>query len=81
MPCILQTKFQPAKLFNLESPRCQQDSHQKFSQFIAASEETASIPAGLRVSFQTAHGSLIPLMLNVVSIYFEGHESPKKTDR
>lgn len=34
-----------------------EDSHQKFSQFIAASEETASIPAGLRVSFQTAHGS------------------------
>ncbi|CAL1132031.1 unnamed protein product, partial [Cladocopium goreaui] len=34
-----------------------EDSHQKFSQFIAASEETASTPAGLRVSFQTAHGS------------------------
>lgn len=34
-----------------------EDSHQKFSQFIAASDETASIPAGLRVSFQTSHGS------------------------
>lgn len=40
-----------------------QDSHQKFSQFMAASaasDESASIPAGLRalrVSFQTAHGS------------------------